>query len=87
MKLNNPTWFNFVRASNQLGREFRTGIERGWDLQDLQENEVNILVKCYNRFPFLKIAWLLEHLKVRDRESGKTFNKNVYLVNFPLLPW
>ena len=44
-----------------------------------EANEVNIVVKCFIRFP---IPHLQVSLKVlfRDRESVKAFQNNVYLV-------
>ena len=44
-----------------------------------QVNEVNIVVKCSDRFPLPKTS-LLEDLKFRDRESVKSSHNNGYLV-------
>ena len=49
---------------------------------DWQVNEVNILVKCSNRFP--KLNRLFEDLNFRDRESVRAFHNNVYLVYLPV---
>ena len=54
------------------------------DLQTvLQVNEVNIDVKCSNRFPIPKLDFQKTRLKFRDRESVKAFHKNIYLVYLP----
>ena len=53
-------------------------------LADWQVNEVNIVVKCSNRFPIPKLDRFLEDLKFRDRESVKAFHNNVYLIYLPV---
>ena len=44
------------------------------DCRLAQVNELNVVVKCFNRFPVPK------HLKVRDRESVRSFPNSVYLI-------
>ena len=49
------------------------------DLQTGEANEVNIVVKCFNRFPVPKLDFKGD-LKVWDRESDKAFHNNVYFI-------
>ena len=46
-------------------------------LADWQINQVNIVVKCPNRFLIPKLD--LEDIKFKDWESVKAFHNNVYL--------
>ena len=49
------------------------------DFQTGEVNKVNIVVKCFNRFPFPKLDFKGD-LKVWDRESDKAFHNNVYFI-------
>ena len=72
----------------ELARRISIFITRGvkWDgvqqtqTADLQMYEVNIVVKCSNRFPIPKLDFQ-KTWKFRDRESVKAFHNNVYLVH------
>ena len=48
-------------------------------MQTGEVNEVNIVMKYFNRFPIPKLDFQKD-LKVWDRESVKAFHNNVYLI-------
>ena len=48
-------------------------------MQTADVNEVNIVVKCFNRRS-LSLKQTLENLKFRDRESVRAIHNNVYLM-------
>ena len=61
----------------QASIRYSTGVRQtrtNADCRLAQLNEVNVVVKCFNRFPVPK------HVKVRDRESVRSFHNNVYLI-------
>ena len=65
----------FLRTKNC---EYLSGV-RQKHTADLQVNEVNLVVKCSNRFPIPTLKSLF-----RDGESVRAFHSNVYLVYLPV---